>query len=265
MMNRTSFALIAIASALLLLIAPMPFSRAQPATPTPTAFMRARANADFQPLQRGVPIVGELKDANSVDRFAVFAAANEVISFGMFPEPNSALVPRFEVYAPNGERVATGSAPFAAVIGYRVPATGAYIIFARAERGSGAYSFWVNSGETLRDLWRGALTPDQAAQGALLRRADRDVWQVALQSGTPIEIALEPDDPTLNLTLAIIAPDGTLLTAVPSGDVPLLYVPQDGLYTLQVYAPQATASGAYRLRLRLLSALPTPTFGSVIN
>jgi hypothetical protein len=243
----------------------LPLSYAQRATPMPTAFMRARSDAEFQPLQRGVPIVGELKDANSVHRFAVFAAANEVISFGMFPEPNSTLVPRFEVYAPNGERVAIGSAPFAAVIGYRAPATGAYIVFARAERGSGAYSFWVNSGQTLRDLWRGDLVPDQTMQGALLRRSDRDVWQVALPSGTPIEIALEPDDPTLNLTMSIIAPDGTLLTAAQGGDVPLLYLPQDGLYTLHVYALQAAASGAYRIRLRLLGALPTPTFGSVIN
>jgi hypothetical protein len=264
-MSRIVALLCLSALALLALMTPLPLSRAQSATPTPTAFMRVRPDAEFQPLQRGVPIVGELKDARSVHRFAVFAAANDVISFGMFPEPNSALVPRFEVYAPNGERVAVGSAPFAAVIGYRAPATGAYIVFARAERGSGAYSFWVNSGETLRDLWRGDLAFDQTMQGALLRRSDRDVWQVALQGGTPIEVALETDDPMLNLTLAINAPDGTLLTAVPGGDVPLLYVPQDGRYTLHVYAPKAAASGAYRIRLRSLSALPTPTFGSVVN
>jgi hypothetical protein len=90
----------------LALMAPLPLSRAQGATPTPTAFMGVRPDAEFQPLQRGVPIVGELEDARSVRRFAVFAAANDVISFGMFPEPISALVPHFEVYAPNGEGIA---------------------------------------------------------------------------------------------------------------------------------------------------------------
>ncbi|MCS6871042.1 MAG: PPC domain-containing protein [Anaerolineae bacterium] len=249
----------------MLLTAPSPLSHAQSDAATPTPFMRARPNAEFQPLQRGVPIIGEIRSPDSVERFAVFAAANEVISLGMFPEEGSTLVPRFEVYAPNGERVAIGSAPFAAVIGYRVPATGAYIVFVRAERGRGAYSFWVNSGETLRDLQRGTILPEQPMQGKLLRRADRDVWQVALQSGTPIEVALEPESPTLNLTLEIIAPDGTLLTAVPNGDIPLLYVPSNGTYTFRVYSPQAAAIGAYTLRLRLLGALPTPTFGSVIG
>jgi len=249
----------------LMLIAPSPHGYAQSATATPTPFMRARPNAEFQPLQRGVPIIGELIDTNSADRFAVFAAAGEVISLGMFPEEGSALVPRFEVYAPNGERVAVGSAPFAAVIGYRVPATGAYIIFARSERGRGAYSFWVNSGETLRDIARGTIIPDQLMQGALLRRADRDIWQIALQSGTPIEVALEPESPSLSLTLEISAPDGTLLTAVLGGDIPLLYVPSEGIYTFRVYSPRAAAIGAYTLRLRLLGALPTPTFGSVIG
>ncbi|PJF33570.1 MAG: hypothetical protein CUN49_18275, partial [Candidatus Thermofonsia Clade 1 bacterium] len=109
----------------------------------------------------------------------------------------------------------------------------------RAERGSGAYSFWVNSGEILRDLLRGTITPDQPTQGALLRRADRDLWQIALPRGAPIEIALQPDNPALSLTLEIVAPDSTLLTAVPGGDVPLLYVPSDGAYTLRVYAPKA--------------------------
>ncbi|PJF35310.1 MAG: hypothetical protein CUN49_11185, partial [Candidatus Thermofonsia Clade 1 bacterium] len=238
-MNKVLLLVCLIAFIGLSLMAPSPFSRAQSATATPTAFMRARPNAEFQPLQRGVPIVSELNAANDVDRFAVFAAAGEVISFGMFPEEGSALVPRFEVYAPNGERVAIGNAPFAAVIGYRVPATGAYIVFARAERGSGAYSFWVNSGEILRDLLRGTITPDQPTQGALLRRADRDLWQIALPRGAPIEIALQPDNLALSLTLEIVAPDGTLLTAVPGGDVPLLYVPSDGAYTLRVYAPKA--------------------------
>lgn len=264
-MSRVALPLALVLLIGLLLMAPSPPSGAQSATATPTAFMRARPNAEFQPLQRGVPILGELTDPNSVHRFAIFAAANEIISFGMFPEEGSTLAPRFEVYAPNGERVAVGSAPFAAVIGYRAPATGAYIVFARAERGSGAYSFWVNSGETLRDIARGAISPDQPMQGALLRRADRDIWQIALRGGSPIEVALEPEAPTLALTLEIIAPDGTLLTAVAGGDVPLLYVPSDGVYTLRVYAPRAAARGAYQLRLRLLSAPPTPTFGSVIN
>lgn len=251
--------------ALLMLLAPSPHSGAQSATATSTPFMRARPEAEFQPLQRGVPILGELANASSVHRFAVFAAAGEVISFGMFPEEGSTLVPRFEVYAPNGERAAVGSPPFAAVIGYQAPATGAYIVFARAERGSGAYSFWVNSGETLRDVMRGEIVFDQVMQGALLRRADRDIWQTTLSSGTPIEVVLEPELPALNLTLEIIAPDGTLLTAVANRDIPLLYVPQDGVYTLRIYAQGAAADGAYTLRLRLLGALPTPTFGSVIS
>jgi hypothetical protein len=86
-----------------------------------------------------------------------------------------------------------------------------------------------------------------------------------LQGGTPIEIALETDDPTLSLTLAIIAPDGTLLTAVPGGDMPSLYMPQYRRYTLQVYALQAAASGTYRIRSRSLSASLTPTFSSAVN
>ncbi len=250
-------------AALLVLAAPSPPIYGQIATPTPTPFMRAQPNAEFQPLQRGVPILSTLESANSVDRFAIFAAAGEQISLGMFPEEGSALAPRFELFAPNGERVAQASGQFAAVIGYQVPATGAYIVFARPESGSGAYSFWVNSGETLRDVVRGSLTPDQAVQGEIVRRADRDLWRITLRGGTPIEIALTPDDPALSLMLEIIASDGTLLTAVLGGDVPLLYVPSDGEYTLRLYVPQAAARGAYTLRLRLLGALPTPTFGSV--
>jgi hypothetical protein len=241
---------------------------------TPTVLVTAQNGAR---LELGKTVRGEITGPEQVDRFTVFAPANAVISLGMFPTEGSLLVPAFEVYAPNGDKIAEalanqpGARPGEALVsGLSLPATGAYIIFAHAapDTPTGAYTLTAGSDWTLREVGGGEGHPDTTYPGALFRGGDRETWVYNLPANATISADVSPEQGDFNPVLEIVGPDGAQLAATRGGSggaaqVSSLFTPKAGAYLVRITAFRNESVGSYRLTLRLISVEPTATFAPV--
>lgn len=252
-------------------------------TLTATPYAVSQADATFQQAQIGQPIAGQISQPDQADRLAVFGPAGAVISVGMFPETGSTLIPTFEIYAPDGEQVGTATgrgladpnagadvaAGGALFSGYTLPATGAYIIFARGAQGTtGAYSLVVGDSWTLREVGGGQARLNMTYRGALLRAGDRETWTIDLPQNATFYVEAAPEQPDFNPVIEVIAPDGAQIAAVRGGPggtavVQGVVTPAPGKYKVRITAFLNESIGSYLLSARVLNVQPTPTFGPV--
>ncbi len=240
--------------------------------PVPTAAVIEKVPSGAQ-LRIGQTILGQLANPQQVDRFVVFGPAGAVISVGMFPAENSRLVPAFEVYAPNGEQVATAAGAGGAILsGYTLPATGAYIIYAKSAKGApaGAYTLAVGDGLALRDIDAGSLTSDVAAAGNLLRSGDRELWTLDLPANATFTVETIPEVARLDAVTEVMGPDGKALATVQS-DAPgrstriAAVATVAGRYQVRVSANRNASAGSYTIMARLLKVVPTATFNLALD
>ncbi len=244
-------------------------------TLTPTALPFVRSGSQ---LALGQTVQNWINDRQQVDRFSVFGPAGAVISLGMFPAEGSALVPAFELYAPNGEKAAEANgangAGGAVLTGFTLPVTGAYILFVRSLRGEslGAYTLSVGEGWTLRDVERGPTATDQINRGRLARTGDRDVWTVELPTNASVSIEVNPVGASsrLDSVLEVVGPEGKLLATARTGAarparINALTTPAQGRYQVRVSAFRAESLGEYIMLVRVLRILPTATFDLKLN
>ncbi|MCC7450557.1 MAG: hypothetical protein IT324_24290 [Anaerolineae bacterium] len=253
-------------------LTPIPPTDAPTPIPVPTAAVIERVPSGAQ-LRIGQTILGQLANPQQVDRFAVFGPAGAVISVGMFPAENSRLVPAFEFYAPNGEQVATAAGAGGAILsGYTLPATGAYIIYAKAAKGApaGAYTLAVGDGLALRDIDAGPLTADVAAAGSLPRSGDREIWALDLPANATFAVDIIPEVTRLDAAAEVIGPDGKALAAA-QADAPgrplriSATATTAGRYQVRVSANRNASTGSYTIMARVLKVVPTATVSLALD
>lgn len=219
--------------------------------------------SDGLQLQIGQTAQGNISQPKQRDRLILFGAAGTVVSLGMFTPLDSRLVPRIEIYAPNGEVVASTTHPTGAVIlGYQLPVTGAYIVFASADgnRTRGTYLITLTAGTAVRELVRGALTLDNTLRdGALTRVGDRDVYEVDLPANVTLSANVVPYQSALVPVVEIIDPTGNLMARATgsSGLRQVTLTPsigQAGRYQIRIVG-QGQTIGRYLISVRVI----TPT------
>ncbi len=240
------------------------FAVAQTATPSATA----TPGTPSRPLKIGVSMDGTLTDPNKPDRYAIFGAYGDLISVGMFPAQTGQLIPAFDVYAPDGSLVASVVGKSEALLSaFRLPSTGAYIIYAKpgTPTGFGAYTISVGSGWILRDLDGNPLRMGSPYSGALLRLGDRQVWQIDLRAGTTFNVAAQPSAGSpLDPVIEVIMPGGEQLAvahdlnAANSATTTILSAPTSGTYLIRISAYVNKSVGAYDLIVRAPPSTPTP-------
>lgn len=242
-------------------------------TPTITPTVVAIAQSGAQ-VRVGQIVQGTILDAAQMDRFAVFGPAGAVISIGMFPADNSTLVPSFIIYAPNGDQVGQAAGPTGAVIvGFTLPATGAYIIYASADKGksSGAYNLTVGNGYTLRDLSRGSPATESISQGLIPRTGDREIWTLDLPANATFSLETASEQSKLDTLVEVLAPDGKVLATAQANStthavrIPSLVTAQPGRYLIRVSAARPGSVGSYILTARVLKVVPTPTVNAALD
>jgi hypothetical protein len=213
-------------------------------------------------LLLGQTLEGGINAPGQRDRYVVFVPYGTVLSLGMFASDGSRLVPRLEVYAPNGEVVGVSSQPTGAVIsGYTVPVTGAYLVFASADanRTRGAYFITANTGIAVRDVARGQLALDGLTRGELTRVGDRDVYAVELPPLARLSVEVSAYQSGIVPVVELIDPAGNLLAragAAPNTGGRVLLTPSltnAGRYQVRVSSFQAQTTGGYLVTVRLLN------------
>jgi hypothetical protein len=242
-------------------------------TPRPSSTPTVVVAAVFgQALAIGDSVLGEIVDAETPDRYAVFGPAGSIISLGMFASDGSPLIPALEVYAPDGTLLAEaagepGGERAALVNSLSLPATGAYVIFAHGlpNAPTGDYSLSVGDGHALRLIGGNPGTVGQTYQGVLSRRGDQERWAFDLPANLTFSAQVTPIESSFTPVIDLVAPDGAVLASTREGQedsalFPPFQIAQAGRYELRVSARENDGTGRYLIATALVSVVPTPTF-----
>jgi hypothetical protein len=232
-------------------------------TPTPTAI----PVSDGLQLKLGQTVQGAISQRGQRDRLIIFGAQGTVLSLGMYAPADSRLVPHVEIYAPNGEIIVSTTHPTGAVIiGYQLPVTGAYIVFASADdnRTRGAYTITLTAGNAVRDLLRGSLTLDATVRdGNLTRAGDRDVYEVDLPANVTLSANIVPYQSALAPVVEIVDAAGNVVARATgtSGLRQVVLTPsigEQGRYQVRIGGTLAQATGGYLVSVRVITPSSTP-------
>jgi hypothetical protein len=198
----------------------------------------------------------------------VFVVSETRLTVGMFATPDSRLIPRFELYAPNGEKLAEASAPTGAVLtAYVVPVTGAYVIYASAARGSGSYTIHANYGWAVRSVDAGRMGIGTPVRGMLRRHGDRDVWMLDVPANVTVYLDVAAYQSALVPVVDLATGNGVILARTAGSALNRRAsltpsVAQAGLYQVGVSGLENQSIGSYVLIARLLPSNITGTPGS---
>ncbi len=249
-------------------------TRSATLTPTPTI---AAVTPTFSPAIPGnrvedhKPIIGVLAEVGDFARYPFFAAAGEVVSIGVTPSEGSALLPKIELYDPDGvliaETTADSQAGNAAVLSaVALPSTGPYMIFVFGEGDtSGEYVLSYGIGTTRQNVMRGEAFVDRPNEGAIAAPALRDVWGVFFSEGDVITVAASPIDATLDPVIEVASAGGEVVASDDNSggganaQIEQVRIPASGLYHLRVRDARGTGVGRYTLIWRYINRAPTPT------
>jgi hypothetical protein len=238
-------------------------------SPSPTATMTPTnlPMSDGLQLKLGQTVEGNIAQRGQRDRLIIFGAAGTILSLGMYTPIDSRLVPHIEIYAPNGEVVVSTTHPTGAVIiGYQLPVTGAYIVFASADgnRTRGAYTITLTAGNAVRDLPRGSLTLDATVRdGNLTRAGDRDIYDVDLPANVTLSANIVPYQSALVPVVEIVDTEGNVVARATgtSGLRQVVLTPAigtQGRYQVRIGGTLAQATGGYLISVRVLTPSSTP-------
>lgn len=218
------------------------------------------------------PVIGQLETSSDVQRHSFEAFAGEVITLGVIPAVESGLIPRVELYDPDGVPVAVVSgltsptSREALIPTYAAAISGPYTAFITAEGETfGEYLISYGAGSTYQDRMLGEALFDQQKEGVFDRQGTRHVWYAHLRQGDVITAAVQVTTGALDPILELVSETGELLGLDNrSGGVgkPLLNgvtIPRTGLYYLRVRASQFDRLGGYSLIWRYVDVAPTVT------
>jgi hypothetical protein len=214
----------------------------------------------------------DLETPDDVQRHSFEVSAGEIITLGVIPAPDSPLIPRVELYDPDGVPVAvvsglTSPSNREAIIPTHVASlTGPYTAFVTAEgETSGTYLIGYGVGTTYRETLRGEIISDQVVESTLDQPAVRDSWYAFLRQGDVITAAVEVTGGELDPVLELVSENGTLLAIDNSSGgtrKPLLKgvtLPATGLYYFRIRGTLVDNPGSYRLRWQYIDVAPTST------
>ena len=248
---------------------PSPTATLQFVNPTPAAMIAGNRLEDHE------PVVGILDRPSDVMIHPFYLGAGEIVTVGVSPAVGSQIRPQIEILSPDGSIVASASASTsnagrdALITPLFSEVEGVYQIFVTGEDNViGEYVIGFGRGSTWLNYIRGPVRVDNAVEGSIDRRGQRDVWVVALTEGDIISTAVSANegsalDPILEL---VPVSDSVTIIAIDDnggGDNnPLLNnirIPESGLYYLRVKASQAATVGTYTLIWRYVNRAPTST------
>lgn len=223
-------------------------------------------------LQSHVPINGTLERPSDFQRFSFAGNAGETASVMVRPAAGTGLRPMVELFNPGGEVIATAqsttsNADGAALI-TAVPLneTGIYFLIVTAEGGTtGGFALSYGIGAAHTDIFRGIVTAEQRTEGSLLQPGLRDVWQIALNAGDAITIAVSPGSGRLDPLVELVSADGTLLAKDDNSGgnkaalLRYVAIQTSGLYLIKVNDATGVNQGIYTLLWRYVQAAPTAT------
>lgn len=225
-----------------------------------------------QELQDRVPLLGSLEREGDFDRYSLRAAQGQLLTLGVQPDAGSALLPRLELYDPEGSliytaTVANSNAEGDALIPSLLAAqNGVYVAFVSGERNtSGGYIISYGVGFSREDVRRGLTIPDQIYTSEISRRGLGEVWSLDLNQDDVISAAASPLTVILDPLLELIGPDGTVVAVDDNSGggrdafIASARVPVSGRYRLRVTAARVAADGGYTLVWRIINRTPTVT------
>jgi hypothetical protein len=219
-----------------------------------------------------VPLTGHIERPGDFARYPIVAQQGDVFTVGVSPVSGSTIQPTIELYDPSGELVAQANAVTsdaggdALIAAYPAGETGTYVALVQGQGNStGDYVISYGIGSSRENVMRGEGEADVSLSGEVVRAGLRDVWSIYLNKGDVITATVNPNTPSFDPALDLVAPDGSTIAADDNGGggrVPLIAgarAPESGLYMLGVSGSNGLTGGGYTLVWRYVSAAPTAT------
>jgi hypothetical protein len=224
-------------------------------------------------LQDHIPIRATFARPDGVYIYPLYADAGTIITVGASPETQGVRL-RLEMIDPDGniatQATVNGSVSNGDTVipAYPIVTSGVHQIFVTSENGVlGDYLLSYGVGATRIDRFMGELGRDQTVSNTIDKRGTRDVWVIALQRGDTITLSATPSDFIFDPILELVQadnPNNMLVIDDNSGGnraafVRSVFISQDGLYLIRIYAKDAASLGGYNLVWRYLDRAATPT------
>ncbi|MGJ3237374.1 MAG: PPC domain-containing protein [Anaerolineae bacterium] len=242
-----------------------------PTQVAPYATPMTRFAVPDQRLDDHHPAINNLERTSDFQRFSFFAEAGERISLAVEPLDGAALMPQFEVFDPDGAQIAFASSAgradrTALANGIIVAQTGAHTIIVTSDGStSGQFVIAFGRGASVRDVYQGIAFSNNRTQGRIERAGTRHIWQLDLDPGDVVTIAVSPDEQLLNPVIELVTVEGDVLYRDDDGGngnaalINLARIDTPATYLLRVYDETGTQTGAYTLLWNLVEQAPTPS------
>lgn len=225
-----------------------------------------------QRLEDHRPSINSITRVGDFQRFSFVAEAGERISMVVEPLEGSTIVPRFEVFDPNGEQIAFASASaspdssVAASNGIIIAQSGANIIIVTAEDNSvGQFVISFGRGSSVRDDYQGFALSNSQTTGEISSIGTRHIWQLPLNPNDVISIAVSPNDSVLDPVIELVTTEGDVIYRDDNGGVgtaaliQMAEITAPATYLLRIYDETGTNTGSYTLLWNYVTTAPTPT------
>lgn len=231
-----------------------------------------RFAAPDQRLNDHQPAINSIVREGDFQRFSFFADEGERISMVVEPMPGSDIVPQFEVFDPDGAQIAfttatESNANGAAVAnGIIIGQTGAHIIIVTAESNTvGQFIISFGRGASVRDDYQGYAFSNSQMTGEIASVGTRHIWQLDLNPGDVVTIAVSPDDALFDPVIELVTVTGEVVYRDDdggNGNAALIQradILVPATYLLRVYDETGTNTGTYTLLWNYVNVAATAT------
>jgi len=217
-----------------------------------------------------VPVIGTLPRSGDFQRFSFAATTGDTVTVLAQPYQDSGIRPKLEIFGPQGNLLdtaqsATSTVPDSAFVqNIRIEEDGIYTIIVTSEDNSfGAYTLSAGKGSTALDVFHGTAESNQRYTGSLLQSGERHSWQVDLQPGDVITVAVSSIDNSINPVVQLATIDGVVLYQDSNSGtngaalIRIAEIVSPATYVLHVMDNEADSTGDYTLLWRYVNAAPT--------
>ncbi|MEL6309550.1 MAG: hypothetical protein AAFQ52_15525 [Chloroflexota bacterium] len=253
-------------------LAPDPQPSAAPTSVTPYVTPQIRFAIPDERLQNHRPAINSLVREGDFQRFSFFANAGERVSIVVEPMPGSNILPSFEVFDTDGAQVGfsrstTSNADGAAVApGVIIAQTGAHLIIVTGEDNTtGQFLISFGRGATVRDEWQGTGASNTLLTGAINSVGSRHVWELPLNPGDVINVAVGADTGSFDPVIELATADGIVLYQDDDGGdgesavLRNISILEPATYLVRIYDEAGRNTGGYSLLWNYVNLASTPT------
>jgi hypothetical protein len=221
-------------------------------------------------LRDGAPVQGRLERIGGIERYFFEAEAGERYTIIALPAPESRIIPRVEVFNPDGEWILLATVDYSSV---EFPGVRGAVLGNVLLQNGGMYSLFVSGGMTAGEFilavgrtsasggitytanYRGELTTGMVLPAQIDQPGVGDAWTLALAAGEAVIIRAYPVTGSQILpALDLYAPDGAALAFASASDeqptAELRFTaPAGGIYTLTVADRRGLRTGVYLIEV----------------